>query len=150
MTKVCTRCNTTKSLNDFYKNETSKDGQQNFCKSCSDAATYKRRDKNRDHWLVQNAANARHNLYGSLYKITPEEYVAMVKSQAGKCAICGMPETSTSRNGRVKTLFVDHDHVTGKVRQLLCHLCNAGLGAFRDSPSVMTSAVAYLHKHRAA
>lgn len=50
----------------------------------------------------------------SKYGITFEEYKEMFDKQAGLCAICGLPET----NG--KSLAVDHCHITGKVRALLC------------------------------
>ena len=48
----------------------------------------------------------------------------------------------TSRNWNT-----DHDHLTGRVRGILCRLCNVGLGAFRENPFVMQRAVAYLLEH---
>jgi len=70
----------------------------------------------------------------------------MLKAQNRKCAICGRDETAT-HNGRVKQLSVDHDHVTGRVRALLCGGCNAGLGAFRSDPAALAAAIAYLKRH---
>ncbi|WPH58144.1 endonuclease VII [Streptomyces phage Alone3] len=52
------------------------------------------------------------------------------------CAICGESDTSK--------LHIDHDHVSGAVRGVLCQLCNTALGAFRDDPVRLTRAVAYL------
>jgi hypothetical protein len=40
---------------------------------------------------------------------------------------------------------VDHDHVTGAVRGVLCKSCNYGLGNFRDDPALFVSAITYLH-----
>ena len=44
---------------------------------------------------------------------------------------------------------VDHCHATGKVRGLLCHPCNAGLGFYRDDPRLMREAAAYIERSRA-
>lgn len=69
------------------------------------------------------------------YGITPEYYEELFHKQNGKCAICG-----TSK----EKLVIDHDHKTGKVRGLLCHNCNRGLGKFRDSPRTMLRVIDYL------
>ena len=50
----------------------------------------------------------------------------MFDNQGGVCAICGNKE----RNNR--NLSVDHNHDTGKVRGLLCELCNRKLGTMED------------------
>jgi hypothetical protein len=42
---------------------------------------------------------------------------------------------------------VDHDHVTGRVRALLCNLCNAGIGHLRDDPQIMQAAIEYVRFH---
>ena len=58
------------------------------------------------------------------------------------CAICKSPTPNTK--GRWN---VDHDHVTGAVRGILCGQCNGGLGFFRDSTEALKSAISYLIKH---
>jgi len=57
--------------------------------------------------------------------ITPEIYKKMFEEQQGCCAICGRHQTEFKR-----TLDVDHDHVTGKVRKLLCIYCNTNVGVY--------------------
>ena len=74
------------------------------------------------------------------------QYSAMVAAQDNKCAICACAETAT-RKGRVKALAVDHDHVTGKIRGLLCVACNTGIGKFKDDRNLLLSAVKYIDKH---
>ncbi len=70
-----------------------------------------------------------------LYGLTLAEYDILVLNQEGRCAIC---EEASPR------LDVDHCHRTGAVRSLLCHLCNRGLGLFRDDPQLLIRAVEYL------
>ena len=55
------------------------------------------------------------------YGITAEQYNKMLAEQNGVCAICGRPP-------KTKRLHVDHDHKTGKIRALLCMMCNTKLG----------------------
>ena len=74
------------------------------------------------------------------YGITPEEYDKLFSKQNGACAICGNIPT----NG--KKLAVDHSHITGKVRGLLCHSCNVTLGNVDDSIELLTKAIEYLSK----
>ena len=57
----------------------------------------------------------------------------------GRCDICGVPETECTR-----ALAVDHCHETGAFRGFLCNNCNAGLGRFRDDPSILQKAINYL------
>lgn len=81
------------------------------------------------------------------YGISRSDYLAMFEAQKGLCAVCSQPETDTDKNGGVKALAVDHDHVTSKVRGLLCTACNTGLGKFKDDPALLQAAIAYLAKH---
>jgi hypothetical protein len=46
-------------------------------------------------------------------------------------------------------LHVDHDHITGRIRALLCMNCNNGLGAFTDDPDLMETAATYVRRYRA-
>lgn len=84
------------------------------------------------------------NLYGILKK----EYEDMSEKQGHKCAICKLPEKSM-RNGKIKRLAVDHDHVTGKIRGLLCGDCNIALGKLKDSIQSLENAIEYLRKSNA-
>lgn len=72
------------------------------------------------------------------YHLTKEAHAQMLVSQGGVCAICG------GVNSTSKALGVDHSHATDAVRGLLCDSCNQGLGRFRDDPTRLRSAAAYL------
>lgn len=88
-----------------------------------------------------------HNLLHT-YKIRLADYDRMFAEQSGGCAICGSPPaTSKSNNGY---LDVDHDHVTGAVRGLLCHKCNQGMIAVDSTSDWLTKASSYVAKNRRA
>lgn len=91
------------------------------------------RRNNRDRWLDAN----RKAKYGIPYGT----YDRMLATQGGGCAVCGNPPPAD------KALHVDHDHETGKVRGLLCDLCNRGLGYFSDSADRLRDAADYLDIH---
>lgn len=80
------------------------------------------------------------------YGIGKADVARMAEEQGHKCAICGEPEKEM-RNGLTRHLAVDHDHVTGKVRQLLCQNCNKMIGYAKDDPLIIARAIAYLAKH---
>jgi hypothetical protein len=68
---------------------------------------------------------------------------ARAKAEAWRfCAICG-----ASRESEGRRLAHDHDHKSGRWRGYLCGLCNTGLGAFRDNPSILLRAIQYLEFH---
>ena len=45
--------------------------------------------------------------------------------------------------------MVDHDHATGRVRSLRCHLCNALIGCAREDEAILAQAIAYLQMEMA-
>lgn len=47
-----------------------------------------------------------------------------------------------------KVHAVDHCHVTGKIRGILCHNCNLGLGYFKEDIEIINAALSYLHEHK--
>jgi len=71
------------------------------------------------------------------------DYYALLEKQNGCCAICGIHFDECCNK-----LSVDHDHETGKVRELLCNNCNVGLGNFKERVYLLESAIKYLNKHK--
>jgi len=81
----------------------------------------------------------------SAYGLTPRQYIDMVSEHQNRCAICGnKPEEISTLPSNHKHLCIDHDHATGKVRGLLCHHCNTGLGQFKDNLISLQNAIKYL------
>jgi len=79
-----------------------------------------------------------------LYGITLDEFYAMLKSQGNKCAICGDTKEKINEGKRFN-FQVDHCHKTGRIRGILCFMCNNALGKWRDSVEILTSAIAYIN-----
>ena len=136
--KTCIKCKETKPYTDYHKARSTVDKRQSSCKLCDNArrnASYQS-DPNR----------SRVSSYKVKYGLTIEGYDTILKNQNGCCAICG-----TSKNIRIVSgkeqhthLVVDHCHITGKVRGLLCYTCNVGLGMFRDNTEYLKTAIEYL------
>jgi DNA-directed RNA polymerase subunit RPC12/RpoP len=99
-------------------------------------------------WIkeVREQGNPKYTNYG--YRPEKEtgwtihSYLAAKTKQDNKCAICGKTEGA-------KKLQPDHNHKTGKPRELLCRNCNCGLGLFRDDLGLLKKAERYLQKHNA-
>lgn len=85
--------------------------------------------------------------YKTKYGITMDEYTLMLEAQDYRCAICGEAETTKNKQGQIASLCVDHNHVTNKVRGLLCRMCNSALGKFKDSIEILDKAKSYLNQH---
>lgn len=124
----CRRCNETKPVTEFNKNKSHRTGHDNYCRSCCKKYT-------RMQWLR------------SKYKITVPEYEALLLKQNGVCAGCKKSETA-KHMGKNPKLSVDHDHVTGAVRGLLCYSCNHYVGYIeRGGDELLEALLTYLSKH---
>ena len=74
------------------------------------------------------------------YGITYKDYNELLKAQNHKCGICGGEGFTMKEEHKVK-LVVDHDHLTRKVRGLLCHNCNRALGLLHDDVESLNKAI---------
>jgi Recombination endonuclease VII len=80
------------------------------------------------------AKSRRHYRLTQKYGIGADEVERLMERQGGICSICR----------EAAPAHVDHDHVTGAVRGILCADCNAGMGRLRDDPWVIRRAIEYL------
>jgi len=78
------------------------------------------------------------SLRESKYGMTEEEYERRLKAQSGRCGIC---------NQEAEVLVVDHCHESGEIRELLCSMCNVGLGNLKEDPAILASAILYLKRY---
>ena len=123
----CPDCSIVKALDEFPNHRTGTLGRGSYCKPCHNVRGRRSRDK---------VGGSRTYHLKRRYGLSAEDVDAMVEAQGGLCAVCGVrpPE------------HVDHDHVTGAVRGVLCSGCNQGLGNFRDSATALRRAADYVER----
>jgi len=74
------------------------------------------------------------------------EYTQLHEQANGCCEICNKP-VSLLATKEMETAYVDHCHITKKVRGILCRVCNIALGGFKDSRLHLNKAIDYLDKY---
>ena len=147
MTKQCPRCKEDLLVSAFNKLNR-RDGYQTYCRCChnkiqrekynSDPMEKIKRQFRAGRAKEKNPEGQRRSELKRLYNISLEQYAEIFTSQGEVCAICKQ-ECQTK-----KSLSVDHNHETGKVRGLLCNRCNRALGMFQDSQLLLIRAAQYL------
>lgn len=125
--RTCTRCGIERPASDFHKWSGYKDGYRPDCKMC-------RREYGR-----QRQKRLKHELTARRYGTSTRCYLEILEIQGGRCAICLAAPVEGARS-----MPIDHDHVTGRLRGILCPRCNGGLGMFQDSPALLRKAADYL------
>jgi hypothetical protein len=78
------------------------------------------------------------------YKLTQDEFEALLLAQGGVCAVCGTSEPG----GPYNRWKVDHCHDTDTVRGLLCNFCNVGAGFFKHSSELLRKMATYLEERK--
>ena len=131
--QTCGECGQLKAASEFWTNASRLTRLNRRCKECS-----------RIYTRGISKKTTRNGRLRRRFGITNADYDQLLLGQDGRCAICRTPSSRPHKH-----FSVDHCHVTGKVRGLLCHKCNSGIGYFSDKPSVILIAVAYLIKHGA-
>ena len=115
----CPGCRQAVEHRDFSRNNTQASGFGSLCLACN------RRSSSEAYWKRR-------------YGLTRADVAVLRVEQGDTCAICGAPAPE----------HLDHDHVTGRIRALLCQRCNQGLGLLRDDPAVLRAAADYVEEHR--
>lgn len=119
--KICTKCQFEKDDTEFHKKPDTRDGRQRQCKACHLAASQVRH--------VADPRKRRSRALKQKYNIDITAFDARLESQGGRCA---NQKCRTDKPGGMGSFHVDHDHVTGTIRGLLCGKCNTGLGHLGD------------------
>lgn len=160
----CSACKQTKPSNDFYKDRQRKTGHAIHCRMCiarlrverGYAARHVARSKqyyldntngyrDRQKMLARKRTpeQKRAQDLWKNYRMTLDDFERLLVEQQGVCMIC-QQTPNRDKDKPARGWHVDHDHKTGTVRGILCGMCNVGIGCFKDSPEILSSAIRYL------
>lgn len=150
--KACTQCKAIKPVAEFPACKTNRNGLHSWCFSCKRARSKAYQDRPdvkermrsyRREWARQpkQRAQNKRNRIRRVFGLTPQQLNQMKVDQQGLCAICFQPEPLK------RSLAIDHDHVTGKVRGLLCTRCNTALGMIQEDVEILINMTAYIDQH---
>ena len=128
MAKVCSKCKVEKPEHEFFKTGKQR-GKQYYRGDCKTCAQAYQRAKTKG--------------------LTHEEREEFLALRNFKCEICGMSRTA-SQLVLHKDLSVDHCHITGANKGVLCNVCNIGSGFFKDNPILTNKLCKYLERTRIA
>lgn len=132
--RTCSKCGKTLGRGSFgrtYSKRGNPDGRRLECRTCTNTRLRSYYDESAS---TKKFAYKLKERYG----MTVEEYLSLLESQGGGCAICG----TTQNHGR--RLAVDHCHETGVNRGILCDECNFAVGKVKNDPAIALSLVKYL------
>lgn len=134
--KECTECGTVKILTAFQKNKRIKSGYGSKCKDCVNK--YKRE------YLSSNPEKKTKGLRNaatlSKYGISKSTYYEIMNQAGDTCPTCKNKFTVEKR--RCKCL--DHCHNTGKIRGVICNMCNTALGRVEDNTDTLTNLINWI------
>lgn len=131
--KVCTLCGVEKPVDEYHKRPERPVGVKSKCKSCCNKARKTAYKKDRASGSLRETIWVRQGIV-----ITFAEYSERFAELNGCCEIC---------SDRLDTLCVDHDHLTGQIRGLLCTPCNLAIENLKESVSIMENAILYMKKY---
>lgn len=146
ITKECSKCHISQHISAFYVGTS-------VCQNCSRKYSKDYRQKN------QEAIKARTRIYRkkmtpldryisrirNQYGVSIEWYNEQLEKQNGRCAICN--QLPTARKDGLQKLYIDHNHKTNQVRELLCQHCNTLIGCALENPLILEKSIDYLRKH---
>lgn len=144
MEKCCSHCNKIQDINLFNKDKNRPGGRSSWCRNCTTKWSRENYKKNSSKllkasklWRLRNPLNRLSNKLKA-YNLTLAQYEDMRERQAYCCAVCGIPEAALHNR-----LSVDHCHVTGRVRSLLCSNCNTAFGLLKENNRIIKYLLEY-------
>jgi len=159
--KVCVKCATSKSVKDFHLKRGKPQAQCKTCRAKYMSERYRaniEREKvkrkkwyeaNKDRVIEQTRKRYFQNSFEinlkrklRKYNLSVQDYENLLETQGKTCANTGCESIDKSK------LVIDHCHITGAVRGLLCNQCNTALGLLKESHKALSGLSAYLDKYK--
>ena len=142
--RICTTCKITKDICEFTRRRISKGGinlYKSICRECNRINNQIKRNTPEGKIKIRKIKLKRD------YGITLEQFNQMLIYQDYKCAICGNPEITIHNNSKkIQNLAVDHNHITNKIRGLLCKKCNLLIANADENIFILQNAINYINK----
>jgi hypothetical protein len=171
MIDKCYVCQNDFNTTEFFRRKDSKLGYKRICKQCINKRAreyYKKNPNNKlvknKEWILKNREKHRklvNNWYTknkskrqeffmrnpekrrdnglNKYGITHSDFLTILESQDFRCVICRKHQDESK-----KIFCVDHRHINGNIRGILCNKCNSLLGYSGDNISILENAIRYL------
>lgn len=148
MYKRCRKCHELypSNIQYFPPRKINKGGLYSYCRNCHNNDMKQHRLK-KDFYFKHSTHNKTYysknkdrisiRIKKHKYGLSEEQQTDLYKKQNGCCAICHIPVPFNK-------IHIDHSHVTGVVRGMLCNNCNLGLGYFSDSKEKLSNAIGFL------
>lgn len=175
--KTCTGCKIEQDENNYCLNRNAKDGLNHRCNKCRKQYYQKNREKilkEKQQYFIMNKEEIRirKNLWHKTFREKyPEKYKERVKIQYQRrkkqlkeyklktkygLTFDDINKMLLEQNNLCKICLniltkpnVDHCHITGKVRGLLCGNCNTAIGLMKEDLSILNRAHMYLFAFQA-
>jgi hypothetical protein len=154
--KTCNHCKISKPFEDFHITGKNKNGTikcKSRCKSCLSEISLKKYhgksiSEKKEYYKKNRSRYTSEQRFASdlqrRYNLSLAEFQQMKESQNCRCKICSNELIFGKANKSENNARIDHNHLTGKVRGLLCHKCNSMLGMANDNVMVLSKAIEYL------
>ncbi len=134
--KRCSKCRLIKPIYAFGKKNYNKDGLNHYCLNCE-------RERGKLKYAKPEIKEQKkYYQIKRLYGLTKEDYLNKLDAQNNQCVICNTILLND------KNTHIDHNHTTGKIRDILCSNCNHILGIIENNSHYIQNLLRYIDKHK--
>lgn len=99
---------------------------------------------NRRKWRANNPDKLKEEKLKARFGMTLNQFNDLIRQQNNCCGICGEKFDEIPNSAKCPCVDHDHDPEVKKIRGLLCHTCNSGIGGLHDDPILIEKAIAWI------